>query len=43
LLENRSNRKSVVEVTVNHPGGEPSRVTISEETTYDSRNKPITD
>jgi hypothetical protein len=41
LLENRSNRKSVVEVTVNHPGGDPSRVTISEETTYDSRNKPI--
>lgn len=41
LLENRSNRKSVVEVNVNHPGGDPSQVTITEETTYDSRNKPI--
>jgi hypothetical protein len=31
----------VVEVNVSHPGGDPSLVTISEETTYDSRNKPI--
>lgn len=41
MLENRSNRKSVIEVLVNRGSGEPSTVEIVEETMYDSRNKPV--